>query len=79
MTSAAGGAVMPKPLEADDRDRLLEALPRETLPEKRDQALMLLLLSTGARISEILRLNRSDWKPDRMWSSARATGSASSR
>jgi len=26
-----------------------------------------LLLSTGARISEILRLNRSDWKPERMW------------
>jgi site-specific recombinase XerD len=58
---------LPKPLEADDRDQLLEALPRETLPEKRDRALMLLLLSTGARISEILRLNRSDWKPERMW------------
>jgi integrase len=25
------------------------------------------LLSTGARISEILRLDRRDWKPDRMW------------
>ena len=26
-------------------------------------ALILLLLSTGARISEILRLDRSDWNP----------------
>ncbi len=58
---------LPKPLEAHDRDRLLEALPRDTLAHKRDRALILLLLSTGARISEILRLDRSDWKPDRLW------------
>jgi integrase/recombinase XerD len=58
---------LPKPLEAGDRDQLLEALPHDTLPELRDRALILLLLSTGARISEILRLDRSDWKPDRMW------------
>src|SRR5947199_146238 len=56
-----------KPLEAGDRDRLLEALPRDTLGQKRDRALILLLLSTGARISEVLRLNRNDWKPERMW------------
>src|SRR5947209_4397927 len=58
---------LPKPLEAGDRDQLLAALPHDTLPEKRDRALILLLLSTGARISEILRLDRRDWKPDRMW------------
>ena len=58
---------LPKPLEAHDRDRLLETLPRDTLAHKRDRALILLLLSTGARISEILRLNRTDWKPERLW------------
>jgi site-specific recombinase XerD len=58
---------LPKPLEADHRDQLLEALPSDTLPNKRDRALILLLLSTGARISEILRLDIKDWKPDRMW------------
>jgi site-specific recombinase XerD len=58
---------LPKPLEAGDRDQLLAALPHGTLPEMRDRALILLLLSTGARISEILRLDRSDWKPERLW------------
>lgn len=58
---------LPKPLETDDRDRLLEALPNDTLAQKRDRALILLLLSTGARISEILRLDRNDWKPERLW------------
>jgi integrase/recombinase XerD len=58
---------LPKPLEAGDRNQLLEALPHDTLPEMRDRALILLLLSTRARISEILRLDRSDWKPDRLW------------
>jgi site-specific recombinase XerD len=38
----------------------------DTLAQKRDRALIL-LLSTGARISEIIRLDRSQWKPDRMW------------
>lgn len=53
---------LPKPLEPGDRDQLLDALPHDTVAHKRDRALIL-LLSTGARISEILRLNRSDWKP----------------
>jgi site-specific recombinase XerD len=42
---------------------LLEALPNDTLAQKRDRALILLLRSTGARISEILRLGRSEWNP----------------
>jgi integrase/recombinase XerD len=58
---------LPKPLEAGDRDQLLAALPHDTLAQKRDRALILLLLSTGARISEMLRLDRSDWKPERLW------------
>jgi integrase/recombinase XerD len=58
---------LPKPLEPSDRDQLLEALPHDTLAQKRDRALILLLLSTGARISEILRLDRSQWKPERLW------------
>lgn len=58
---------LPKPLEPGDRDQLLEALPHDTLADKRDRALVLLLLSTGARISEVLRLNRSHWKPERLW------------
>jgi integrase/recombinase XerD len=57
----------PKPLEAGDRDQLLAALSHETLPKKRDRALVLLLLSTEARISEILRLDRGDWKSERLW------------
>ena len=58
---------LPKPLEATDRDQLLDTLPQDTLAQKRDRALILLLLSTGARISEILRLDRNDWKPERLW------------
>ena len=57
---------LPKPLADDARDLLLEALPAETLPQKRDRAFILFLLSTGARIAEALRLDRDDWQPDRM-------------
>ena len=42
------------------------SFPATTLPEQRDRALVLLLLSTGARISEILRLDRSDWALERV-------------
>jgi site-specific recombinase XerD len=57
---------LPKPLADDDRDLLLEALPAGTLPQLRDRAFILFLLSTGARIAEALRLDRGDWQPDRM-------------
>jgi len=57
---------LPKPLDADGRDRLLQALRDDTLPQKRDRAFVLFLLSTGARIAEVLRLDRDDWTPDRM-------------
>jgi len=57
---------LPRPLADGARDALLEALPAETLPQKRDRAFILFLLSTGARIAEALRLDRGDWQPDRM-------------
>ena len=57
---------LPKPLEADDRDRLLRALPAGTVAEKRDRALIGFLLSTGCRISEALALDRTDWRRDRV-------------
>ena len=40
---------------------MLAALPRETLMEKRDRALVQFLVSTGCRISEALGLDRTDF------------------
>ena len=57
---------LPKPLEADARDLLLQALPAGTVAEKRDRALLAFLLSTGCRISEALALDRADWRRDRV-------------
>ena len=57
---------LPKPLEDVERERLVEELPAATPAEQRDRALVLLLLSTGARISEILRLDRRDWARERL-------------
>jgi hypothetical protein len=50
----------------DDRAGLLTALRSSSLEEKRDTAHILFLLSTGVRIAEALRLDRRDWRPDRM-------------
>jgi site-specific recombinase XerD len=57
---------LPKPLADGERDLLLEDLPAGTLPQKRDKAFILFMLSTGARIDETLRLDRDDWRPARM-------------
>jgi integrase/recombinase XerC len=57
---------LPKPLDEPARDRLLEALPADTLAQKRDRAFIVFPLSTGARISEALRLDRHDWTSGRM-------------
>lgn len=57
---------LPKPLDEPARDRLLEALPADTLAPKRDRAFIVFPLSTGARISEALRLDRHDWTSGRM-------------
>jgi site-specific recombinase XerD len=51
---------LPKPIDPDDLMRLLNALPADTLPEKRDRALVHFLVSTGCRISEALALDRAD-------------------
>jgi integrase len=50
-----------------------------TLVQKRNRALILPLLSTGARSSEVLRLNRSEWDRSACGCSAKATMSASSK
>ena len=57
---------LPKPLEAEARDTLLDALPRSTLADKRDRALLTFLLSTGCRIAEALALDRADLRRDRV-------------
>jgi hypothetical protein len=46
-----------------------EALTHDTLAQKRNRALIL-LLSTGARSSEILRFDRSEWKLERLWATS---------
>ena len=51
---------LPKPIEPDELNRLLAALPGESAIEKRDKALIHFLLSTGCRISEALDLVRTD-------------------
>ncbi len=52
---------LPKPIDPDELTRLLEALPRETMHDKRDRALVQFLISTGCRISEALALDRTDF------------------
>jgi len=51
---------LPKPIEPEELSRLLAALPRETMRDKRDRALVHFLISTGCRISEALNLDRTD-------------------
>jgi len=51
---------LPKPMPADELARLLASMPGETLMAKRDRALVHFLISTGCRISEALRLDRTD-------------------
>jgi integrase len=57
---------LPQPLEAGDRDQLVEALTHDTLAQKRNRALIL-LLSTGARSSEVFRVDRSEWNRECLW------------
>ncbi len=51
---------LPKPLPPEELTLLLRSLPAEKAAEKRDRALVHFLISTGCRISEALRLDRSD-------------------
>ena len=50
----------PHPLPTESVPRLLRALPRETLRDLRDRALIHLLLSTGCRIAEACAIDRGD-------------------
>ena len=52
---------LPKPIDPEELTRLFNALPRASLPEKRDRALVQFLVSTGCRISEALALDRTDF------------------
>ena len=54
----------PHPLPTDHVPKLLAALPRETLRDRRDRALINLLLSTGCRIAEACSLDRADVRAD---------------
>src|SRR5262245_9107705 len=51
---------LPKPMPAGELAQLLASLPSATPIEKRDRALVHFLISTGCRISEALRLDRTD-------------------
>lgn len=56
----------PNPMREDRRLLLVSSLRATTLQDKRDKALILLLLSSGARISELLRLDRRHWTHNRL-------------
>lgn len=50
----------PHPLPTESVPRLLRALPRETLRDRRDRALIHFLIASGCRIAEACSLNRDD-------------------
>jgi integrase/recombinase XerD len=54
----------PHPLPTENVPKLLAALPKETLRDLRDRALINLLLSTGCRIAEACALDRSAVRAD---------------
>src|SRR5450759_372320 len=56
------------PNHIHEKTRVLpdDAPPHDTLPQLRDRALIVFLLSTGCRISEALTLDRSDWQREQV-------------
>ncbi len=54
------GRTLPKPLSEDVIVRLLESIPAITSSDLRDRALLELLYSTGARVSEVVTLGLND-------------------
>jgi site-specific recombinase XerD len=64
---AGSALIIPRPetsvptvLGKAELEHLIGAIAASTLQEKRDRAFILMLLSTGARLSEVLRLDRKD-------------------
>ena len=59
---------LPKPLAADELARVTADVGDLELDDagRRDRALVAFLISTGARISEALGLDRADWNPSRV-------------
>jgi len=54
------GRTLPKPLSEREVIKLLDSVPEETALDLRDRALLELLYSTGARVSEAVGLDLSD-------------------
>lgn len=54
----------PHPLRSTAVSQLLNALPRGTLHELRDRALVAFLMSTGCRVSEAISVNRDEVRPE---------------
>ena len=54
----------PHPVPTELVPRLLQALPRETLRDLRDRALIYFLISSGCRISEACNIDRSELNPE---------------
>jgi integrase/recombinase XerD len=54
----------PHPVPTENVPRLLAALPRESLRDLRDRALLHFLLSTGCRITEACAVDRTEVRPD---------------
>jgi len=68
---------LPKPLDEPARDRLLEALPADTLAQKRDRAFILFALSTAPASRKRCGWTATTGPPAGCTWSARATGNAS--
>lgn len=61
-----GASPLPKRLNKEHLERLVDSLSASTAKEKRDKAFILLLLSTGVRLSEVLHLDREDLKHNKL-------------
>ncbi|WP_312097489.1 site-specific tyrosine recombinase XerD [Corynebacterium dentalis] len=73
----ARGASIPKAMSVDDVVRLIDACPNGDGAgplQLRDRALVEMLYSTGARITELLDLDVDDWDAENQWVLVRGKG-----
>lgn len=73
----ARGASIPKAMSVDDVVRLIDACPNGDGAgplQLRDRALVEMLYSTGARITELLDLDVDDWDAENRWVLVRGKG-----